>query len=456
MNTIKYGTYSLLEGPYNSFKLSYGVKPSFGVFRCRTADVAGMITDSPNSLFMESSTGVLELRYMYAVKAITVPMMPDISDIVFSDVRIFWDKLYLTQDYNTYAAARTATDDEFTLENLNSGNEYTWADIFDALETLLEITITVNVTPTRKPRNIIANGIPVSVVLQRMLNELNAYLTINCAGLSTTWEADPTLPAFTIEAIGASDAAEYAALSALSSRIISEETIVHNTNVLQPDTITALNSADPSAYSGARIATAGTPDTGSGWGDHKILTPYAAYISGGTVQNSTSLAAINDEITAEYAASFANTWRDIKFADLVPAGINKAIHEITWTSNEQGATTRIRSFRPREEDIPPVPNGLFNYGEYPAGGSGNALRWAKTQETNQADQYISVKLLDPNSPTGTETGAAFDATCIFVDAATAANQCLPVIPQSKAILVSQINGTWYIINPAFIKKTVCS
>ena len=90
-------------------------------------------------------------------------------------------------------------------------------------------------------------------------------------------------------------------------------------------------------------------------------------------------------------------------------------------------------------------------------GAGMILRWAKTQELSKdvTDQYISVKLLDPNSPTGTETGEAFDATCIFTDAATAANQCLPVVPAGKAILIAQIGTTWYIVNPSFIKKTVC-
>ena len=84
-------------------------------------------------------------------------------------------------------------------------------------------------------------------------------------------------------------------------------------------------------------------------------------------------------------------------------------------------------------------------------GNGKICR-AKTQEAAQGDAYISVKLLNA---AGSEVGAAFDATCIFTDGATAANTCLPDVATGKTVLISKIQGTWYIVNPTFTKFTEC-
>jgi hypothetical protein len=78
---------------------------------------------------------------------------------------------------------------------------------------------------------------------------------------------------------------------------------------------------------------------------------------------------------------------------------------------------------------------------------------AITQEAAPADNKISVKLLNKN---GSPAGEAFDATCIFADGATAANQCFPVVQTGKTVIIQQINGTWYIINPTFIRAWICT
>jgi len=83
---------------------------------------------------------------------------------------------------------------------------------------------------------------------------------------------------------------------------------------------------------------------------------------------------------------------------------------------------------------------------------GSGAREAKTQEAAQADEYISVKLLDGD---GNETGKAFDAKCIFADNATKATDCIPLVKTSKTVIVSKINGTWYIINPTFAYMPEC-
>ena len=84
---------------------------------------------------------------------------------------------------------------------------------------------------------------------------------------------------------------------------------------------------------------------------------------------------------------------------------------------------------------------------YPGGGYE-----AKTQEAAQDDEYVSVKLLDSE---GTETGSAFDAKCIFTDNATKATDCIPLVKTGKVVVVSKLNGTWYIINPTFAYMPGC-
>jgi len=77
---------------------------------------------------------------------------------------------------------------------------------------------------------------------------------------------------------------------------------------------------------------------------------------------------------------------------------------------------------------------------------------AKTQEAAQDDEYISVKRLDED---GNEIGTAFDAKCIFTDNAAKATDCIPAVKTGKVVLVSKINGTWYIINPTFAYMPGC-
>ena len=83
---------------------------------------------------------------------------------------------------------------------------------------------------------------------------------------------------------------------------------------------------------------------------------------------------------------------------------------------------------------------------------GSGIYKAKTQEAAQDDEYISVKLLDSGE---TETGSAFDAKCIFTDNATKATDCIPLVKTGKVVVVSKLNGTWYIINPTFAYMSGC-
>lgn len=80
------------------------------------------------------------------------------------------------------------------------------------------------------------------------------------------------------------------------------------------------------------------------------------------------------------------------------------------------------------------------------------IKRAKTQEAAQADEFISVKLLDN---AGEVTGNAFDAKAEFTDGATACNTCLPRVTSGVTIFIAKIDGTWYIVNPTFTDSDDC-
>lgn len=86
------------------------------------------------------------------------------------------------------------------------------------------------------------------------------------------------------------------------------------------------------------------------------------------------------------------------------------------------------------------------------GGGDGIIYRAITQEAAQADLYISVKLTDAS---GSATGSAFDAKFIATDGATAANACLPRVATSKTILITLVEGTWYVVNPTLIDSETC-
>ena len=85
-------------------------------------------------------------------------------------------------------------------------------------------------------------------------------------------------------------------------------------------------------------------------------------------------------------------------------------------------------------------------------GSGKGIVRAKTQQAAQANLNISVKLLDAD---GNVTGDPFDAAFIVADGVTAANSALPRVATSKDILITKIDGSWYVVNPTLIKSSIC-
>ena len=78
---------------------------------------------------------------------------------------------------------------------------------------------------------------------------------------------------------------------------------------------------------------------------------------------------------------------------------------------------------------------------------------AITQEAAQADQYLSVRLLDND---GNGHGTPFDVTAEFQDGATKINECLPDIQSGTYVWIQKYKGTWYLKRPTLTKFTECT
>ncbi len=402
MNTITYKGQTLLEGPQNFFKLSTGVRPSFGFFRASSEAVDFFWGDRESSgdLIFEDENDLVVIPNVWLVKAEVMETDEEeysesdigevraIWDITLADERIIWPFTYCTHDYNTYKAERLGASD-YDLENLHSSNEasdssgsetvihdeWTFQQIIDNLADYLnsdfgELPFAI----IRKPRNLIADGLPVPNVLQKLLNDIGCYLAVipegETEGSSSAGSSSSGAPSYyyVIKQIGgAEDADELAILETLvSSRLYKGwNKILVNEKVQRSSTAEMLAAADPSVNDGDRIKDYGDAITIGGTGAYKVPVSYAA-----NEENSDALEVIGDEVANQYKNSFKNIWRDVTLIGIHNLEHNSIIQEITWQSTSHGAYTRIRSFRPREKCLDGAKNGLFNYGDYPVNKSG--------------------------------------------------------------------------------------
>lgn len=357
MNAITYHGKALVEGPENYFKLTTGVAPSFGFFRMQAEDVEYVLTTqsgAPGTLVLVDGTNTVTLYNVYLVRSTSVSAVEDkICDVVLADERILWQYKYGTADYNTYKTDRQIGSAEFTLENLNTGSEWTFAELITTVKTILGIATLTFTPPTRKPRNVIGKNIPGPCVLQQLLIALQSYLTIDLQ------VADPTYAVYPIGA--AEQSGDLTLITQYANSIHKQRTIRLNPLVQKGLAVKMLSSADPDDAPG-RLLTYGSGSATGGTGNHYIPSMYSVF---GNEENAAGLATIGNEMAAEYVASFANTWRNTIYAGVLPFKLNRAIHEIQWSSNAQGAFTSIKSFRPREElkgkDLQDM---LFTYYKY--------------------------------------------------------------------------------------------
>lgn len=76
-----------------------------------------------------------------------------------------------------------------------------------------------------------------------------------------------------------------------------------------------------------------------------------------------------------------------------------------------------------------------------SGGSSTEIKLAKAQESAQADEYVSCKLLNA---AGSEIGDAFDVEGLIVNAGSALNECVPRIVSDDVLPIFKANdGNWY-------------
>lgn len=402
MNTITYHDKVIIEGPQNFFRLTIGTLPSFGFFRMLTSDVdyiLDTLSGAAGILTLSDGTNTVTLNDIYLVKAQTISPGELISDVVLADQRILWPRVYGTADYNTYKIDRTVGTAEFELENLNSGSEWTFTELATALQTLLGFDTFNFLTPTRKPRNILGNNVPSDCILRQFLIATQSYLAID---ISTTSFIGSVYP------YGAAEqSVDTTLLTTYENLLQASSTMRTNPLVQCAATAKMLSAANP-ADTGSRLLTYGSDTIAAGYGNFFIPSDYAVF---GDEENSAALTTIGSEIAGEYADSFANTYRENKYAGLLPFTLNRAIHEITWQSNAQGAITIVKSFRPQEKLLErDLPHTLFSYDRYllGAGAGGTDVRSAKIQTSgipSNTTGPITCKLLDD---TGAETGDAID------------------------------------------------
>ncbi|KKM79074.1 hypothetical protein LCGC14_1353610 [marine sediment metagenome] len=401
MNEITYHGRNILEGPQNYFRLTTGVTPSFGFFRMSVVDVDYVLTTQagvPGALVFSSDQGDVTLYNIYMVKSTSISAYEDmVCNVVLADERILWQYTYGTVDYNTYQTSRLIGTAEFELENLNGASEWTFSELIAAVETILGIGSITFTPPTRNPRNIIGANIPGPCILQQLLIALQSYVTIDLQ------VADPT---YTIYTLGDLEiAGDLTIITANSSYLHKARTLRLNPLVQKGLAVKMAASADPDIAPGRHL-TYGSATAAGGSGSHFIPSMYAVF---GDEENSAALATIGNEIATEYANSFQNTWRDSLYGGIIPFKSNRAIHEIIWTSNAQGAFTQIKSYRPREElKGAALQDLLFSYHKYLLGTGGTTLRSAKIQAggvpSNNTGPF-TCKLLDSD---GNETGSTID------------------------------------------------
>jgi hypothetical protein len=392
MNEIYFGSIPLLQGPDNFFKLTPGVRPSFGIFRMSTANnnITTVMATPLNLILSDDREEPLTLYNLYAIKAVTEPSLETVAcQLILADARILWLNRYGTRDYNTYGADRAAVENidgdeqDYVMDNLNGEVPWTYVQIIEDLAVILEVTIdTSRWTGLRYPRNIIADGVPIPIVLQKLFEEMGCYLAVDLT-------ISP--PTYTLYLIGkVEEEVDLTELTTYASRIHTQQLSTLNP-ITKPKNISAQFITSPSLNptTGDRLITLGSAEITAGNGTYQVPSSHAALFDGLDHLNLNYLTTIGEELATMYADSWSNGWQDICFAGVLSLGLNSAIHEIFWQSTIKGAFTSIKSFRPREEPFPTPQLTYLTYGDYLLGGGaggGGAINLVQIDSISQ-DHY---------------------------------------------------------------------
>ncbi len=486
MITVAHGGDVCHLAPHSYFKLSYGVRPSFGCFvmgasAAQTAVAAG--TSATLQLHNAS------LYKIYPVKCeVGDALSPAIGRIYFADERVIWPFYYGSQDYNTYKLDRALSRDiaggekDFDLDNLNAASEWTFAEIFeDIFETTLGLAA-ANYTlqlqavggdvPTRLPRNIRGKYIPVPEILHQLLAQANCFLAVDLLtnpphyqvipiGDEDAWQSALTYRKGEIATAGG---VHYRSLqNANTNKDPSSETdwwtvlLSHNVREVLISTKSSrgatakMLASKPFFDDDGFYEIKGTAAVSGGIGNHYVPSPYESFYVGAVLKNSTFLTNMGNELTKEYKLSFQNSWYDIGYAGALPLSLGRGAQEITWElTGQEGFTTRIRSFRPREEAFPER-HTLFAYDRYWTGGNAVHQAFVRTVPTSG----ISLEVfLDADT-----SGEEITVTCHIMAGNGSAGSfsvgdgdgaVIPKMIDGQRLYVQQdVVGTWRNVTPIY-------
>lgn len=504
MITVAHGSNTCHLDSHSYFRLSYGVRPSFGRFTMGASEAQAAVTAGTSAALQLHNT---TLYNIYPVKCeVGDALSPSIGRIFFADERVMWPFYQGTQDYNTYKAnsalARdiTGSEKDFDLDNLNSratvdlidgggGNdqikiagdhtatftsgttlklegsseplndgtyivssssysspnttidiptdsleddtatggttsaEWTFIEIFAELFGFVSVNYTLQLqavggaAPTREPRNIRGKNITVPEILQQLLAQANCFLAVDLLtdpphyqvipiGDEDVWQSAIT---YRIGEVSTLAGERYRSLqNANINKDPSSETdwwailLSHNIReiIISPkssrSSTAKMLASKPFFDDDGFYETQGAASSIGGTGEHFVPSPYEAFYAGSTLKNSSFLGNMGDELTAEYKLSFLNAWYDIRYAGSLPLSLGRGAQEITWElTGQEGFTTRIRSFRPREESFP-VRHTLFAHDKYWVNDGSVVRAFVKTTPgaTTSVDVYLRKDFSD--------------------------------------------------------------
>ena len=556
MITVSHGSDVCHLAADSFFKLSYGVRPSFGCFTMSASAAQAVVTAGTSATLQLAGTSLYNI---YPVKCeVGDALSPAIGRIYFADERVMWPFYYGTQDYNTYVPDGSSKDisggeKDYDLDNLNPhaaivdlidggggadqvkiAGDYTavmtngrileirgssdpdndgsytiassaygtpnttiniptgsltdaaatggtagvmwtfteiFADIFEAALGLSGSNYTLHLqalngaAPTRAPRNIRGKNISVPEILHQLLAQANCFLAVDLLtnpphyqvmpiGDEDTWSSAVTYRVGEISTLAGvhyrslqnantnkNPSSETAWWTTLISHGIRE--ILINTKTSRSDDAKMLTSR-PYLENDGLYGTQGAAASIGGTGDYFVPSPYEAFYE--TAVNSSFLGVMGNELAAEYKLSFQNSWYDILFSGALSLSLGRGAQEIIWElSDQKGFTTRIRSFRPREEAFL-VRHTLFGSAGY-WGASGGGLKRIAYCKTDSPDSDEIECYLDTDA-----TGDLVTVKSLIING-TSLMYSAPFLRDGDPVWVEWLNvgGTfaWYITGLPF-------
>ena len=559
MITVSHGSDVCHLAADSFFKLSYGVRPSFGCFTMGASTAQAAVTAGTSATLQLAGASLYNI---YPVKCeVGDALSPAIGRIYFADERVMWPFYYGSQDYNTYRQNRPLARDiaggetDFDLDNLNphaaivdlidggggadqvkiagdytavmtngrileirgssdpdnngsytiasssygapnttiniptgsltdaaatggtAGVIWTFTEIFeDIFETTLglaganytlQLQAVGGAAPTRKPRNIRGKNLPVPEILQQLLMQANCFLAVDLLtnpphyqvmpiGDEDTWQAALT---YRIGEISTLAGVHYRSLQNVNTNKNPGSETDWWTILLSHNVREILISPKSSRSAAAKMLTSkphfeddgfyetrGAASSIGGTGNYYVPASYEAYYEATVIKNAAFLASMGSELSEEYKLSFQNSWYDIRYAGALPLSLGRGAQEVIWElTGQEGFTTRIRSFRPREQAFPQK-HTLFAHDRYWGAGGGDRRRLAYCK-TDAPDASSIVCYMDTDG-----TGDEITVECLIINGSSLM-YAAPFLHDGDPIIVGQIfvdgTATWYCTNIEF-------